>query len=191
NDFANVIDPYSAHSLEVWCAQVELEAGARMTVVTVRSLDGTSIESYAAKLFNEWGIEPESTNRGVLILLAVEEGQYRIQVGTGLEAILSPKTRDYMNEAAPFLNHRQYTTALELMTQRVASAIAAQAGARLKLPEDALAAQWAPTVQPYDVLVGAVTVMVSFGILVLAVVVTLKAVRKPGRATVKSLDILN
>src|ERR1051325_10190555 len=88
DDFARVIDPASREAIEQLASQIDQKTGAQIAVVTIRSLDGADIESYASDLYKQWGIGPKSSNRGVLILLAVNDRRYRTEVGYGLEPIL-------------------------------------------------------------------------------------------------------
>ncbi len=104
DDFAHVIDPASRKAIEQLAAQIDHKTGAQIAVVTVRSLDGEDIESYASDLYKQWGIGPKSSNRGVLILLAVNDHRYRTEVGYGLEPILPDgKVGGFGREAVPFL----------------------------------------------------------------------------------------
>jgi len=102
NDFAGVLDAGSAQRIAQICAQIEQKANAQIAVVTVHSLDGSDIESYAVDLYKQWGIGAKSTNRGVLILLTVDDHHYRVEVGYGLEPILPDgKVGDFGREAVP------------------------------------------------------------------------------------------
>jgi len=76
-----VIDAESAEAIRSLCEQIDHKARAQIAVVTIHSLDGADIESYAVDLYKAWGIGPKSDNRGVLILLAVNDRRYRIEVG--------------------------------------------------------------------------------------------------------------
>src|SRR5260370_42424514 len=94
NDFAGVIDAASSAAIRSLCEQIDHKAKAQIAVVTIHSLDGADIQSYAVDLYKAWGIGPKSDNRGVLILLAVNRHRYPIIVGYGLERILPKwKTR--------------------------------------------------------------------------------------------------
>src|SRR2546427_7248742 len=88
NDFAHVLDQQTVAQLDDICRQIDQKAHAQIAVVTINSLDGSDIESYAADLYKKWGVGDKSTNRGVVILLAVKDHRYRIEVGYGLEPIL-------------------------------------------------------------------------------------------------------
>jgi uncharacterized protein len=132
NDFAQVIDQDTVAQLDNICQQIDQKAHAQIAVVTVKSLDGSDIESYAVALFKKWGIGGKATNRGVLILLATQDHRYRIEVGYGLEPILPDgKVGGFGREAVPLLKQNDYSGAVSLMTSRVADVIAQDAGVQL------------------------------------------------------------
>ena len=109
NDFAHVLDVSTISQLDNLCQQIDSKARAQIAVVTVNSLDGFDVESYAADLFKRWGVGSKSTNHGVLILLAVKDRRYRIEVGYGLEPILPDgKVGGFGREAVPFLRQNDY-----------------------------------------------------------------------------------
>src|SRR5215467_12475501 len=80
-DLAGVVGTNKKASLEALCTELEQKTGAQLAVVTVRSLDGESVESYAVDLFKQFGIGAKRDNRGVLLLLAPNDRKYRIEVG--------------------------------------------------------------------------------------------------------------
>ena len=65
------------------------ETGVALVVVTDSALDGETIEKVAFDTFNEWGIGDEETGRGLLVLVAPAERQIRIEVGCGLETVVT------------------------------------------------------------------------------------------------------
>ena len=132
NDFAHVLDQATIAQLDNICQQLDQKAHAQIAVVTVNSLDGSDIESYAVDLYKKWGIGSKATDHGVLILLAVQDRKYRIEVGYGLEPILTDgKVGGFGREAVPLLRQNDYGGAVSLMTSRVADVIAQDAGIEL------------------------------------------------------------
>jgi uncharacterized protein len=132
NDFTHVLSSQTASELNDICQQLDQKAHAQVAVVTINSLDGSDIESYAVDLFKQWGIGSKSTNRGVLILLAIKDRKYRTEVGYGLEPILPDgKVGGFGREAVPLLKQGDYNGAVRLMTLRVADVIAKDAGIQL------------------------------------------------------------
>jgi uncharacterized protein len=144
NDFAHVLDQATVAQLDNICQQLDQKAHAQIAVVTVNSLDGSDIESYAVDLYKQWGIGSKATDHGVLILLAVQDRKYRIEVGYGLEPILTDgKVGSFGREAVPLLRQNDYGGAVSLMTSRVADVIALDAGLQLTGPRP----QTSPTPQ--------------------------------------------
>jgi uncharacterized protein len=133
NDFAGVLDAATQARLNDLCRQVEEKAQAQIAVVTVKSVDGQDVVSYAVALYQKWGIGAKGKDRGVLILLATQDRKYWITVGYGLEPILPDgKVGGFGREAVPLLRSGDYAGAVTLMTSRVASVIAQDAGVTLE-----------------------------------------------------------
>src|SRR3990172_7690478 len=89
HDFASILPAAEAQSLESLAQQVERETTAQLAIVTVASLEGMTVEQYAYTLFNSWGIGRRDVNNGVLLLVAPRERRMRIEVGYGLEPLLT------------------------------------------------------------------------------------------------------
>lgn len=68
--------------------ELERKTGAQIVVVTIPSLEGQALEAYATELFRQWGIGDKEKNNGLLLLCAVEDRQFRVEVGYGLEGDL-------------------------------------------------------------------------------------------------------
>lgn len=132
NDFAHVLDADTVRQIDDIAQQLDSKAHAQVAVVTVNSLDGRDIESYAVDLFKKWGIGSKATDRGVLILYAIQDRRARIEVGYGLEPILPDgKVGSFQREAVPLLRASDYSGAISLVTNRVAETIAQDAGIQL------------------------------------------------------------
>jgi uncharacterized protein len=132
NDFAQVLDSATIAQLDDICGQIDSKAHAQIAVVTIKSLDSSDIESYAVDLYKKWGVGSKSSNKGVLILLAVRDRKYRIEVGYGLEPILPDgKVGGFGREAVPLLRQNDYGGAVLVMTSRVAEVITNDAGIEL------------------------------------------------------------
>jgi len=139
NDFAGVLDAQARERLTGLCQEVEQKAHAQIAIVTVRRLEGVPIEDFSVNLATRWGIGPKASDRGVLILLAVDDHRYRVEVGYGLESILPDgKVGGFGREIVPLLRQRDYRGALLQLTSRIADVIAEDRGVtlgnRLPLP---------------------------------------------------------
>ena len=87
-DLANIIDSATESELDSRLNELERTTSSEVAVVTVPSLDGVAVEDYAVRLFKEWGIGQAKTDNGVLVLVAPNEREMRIEVGYGLEGVL-------------------------------------------------------------------------------------------------------
>jgi uncharacterized protein len=132
SDSANVLGQPARDQLAALLTELDQKAQAQIAVVTVKTLGGRPIEDYSIELATRLGVGPKGSNRGVLILLAVDDHRYRFEVGYGLEAILPDgKVGGFGREALPYLRRNNYEAALLLMARRVAEVIAADRGVRL------------------------------------------------------------
>ena len=88
-DAAHVLDAGTLAALDAKLAAQEAKATDQLVVATIPSLQGTSIEDYANRLFRAWQLGQAKKNNGVLLLVAPNERKVRIEVGYGLEGILT------------------------------------------------------------------------------------------------------
>ena len=87
NDFEEIIENKS--ELEAKIQNFEQQTGIEIAVLTTSDFEDTYIEDYAVRVFEEWGIGKEGEDNGVLIIVSKEQRESRIEVGYGLEPILT------------------------------------------------------------------------------------------------------
>jgi uncharacterized protein len=127
-DFAGVIDAESKQQMEQLSHQVYEQAHATIVVVTIHSLDGVSKEEFANDLYQRWKVGPKDTDRGVMLLLAINDRQRWIEIGYGLEGILNDaKVGDIGRTMVPYLQRGEYGPGLLEGEQQIANVIAADA----------------------------------------------------------------
>lgn len=88
-DQAGIIAPEVEASLTSKLEALEAGTSRQLVVVTVSSLQGLEIEEYGYQLGRTWGIGEAKRNTGVLLIVAPNERSVRIEVGYGLEGILT------------------------------------------------------------------------------------------------------
>ncbi len=89
NDYAGMLSSNEKEALEKKLDLFEKETTHEIAVVTIKSLEGDSIENFAVNLFSDWGIGKKDKDNGVLFLIAEKERKTRIEVGYGLEGALT------------------------------------------------------------------------------------------------------
>jgi uncharacterized protein len=89
SDFAGLLSQGAGSLLEAQLSRLEKDTGAEVAVVTVTELGGTTVEDYAVRLFEEWGIGKKNEDNGVLFLVALIDRKVRIEVGYGLEPVIT------------------------------------------------------------------------------------------------------
>lgn len=85
NDYANVISSQDEQEIIRYCSKLEDTTGIQLAVLTMPSLDGEDITSFAIRTCEAWGLGQKGNDNGALLLLACEERDLRIEVGYGLE----------------------------------------------------------------------------------------------------------
>jgi uncharacterized protein len=135
SDFANVMDASSKEQMEDLCKEVDEKAHAQIAVVTVHDLGGADVTQFTHDLFTKWGIGTKGTDRGILLLFAIQDHKRWIEVGNGLQGILNDaKVGDIGRSMVPQLQQGAYGAAALSGAQQVASAIAADAEVTLDAP---------------------------------------------------------
>lgn len=129
NDYAHVLSPDAVAKLDRICAELDhSKADAQVAIVTVRNLDGEDAADWANELEDKWQMGKKGSDRGVLVLLAVDDRKYRIDVGYGLEGILNDaKVGDIGRSMVPYLRAQNYDAAILSAVGRLAQVIAADA----------------------------------------------------------------
>jgi len=89
NDYAGILNEQTESTLETKLAQLEKEDSTQVVVATVSSIGDEDIESYSIRLAETWKIGQKGLDNGVIILVARDNRQVRIEVGKGLEATLT------------------------------------------------------------------------------------------------------
>jgi uncharacterized protein len=88
-DDAGVLDEATRQTIIDKLAAVEAKSGDQIVVVTLKSLQDTSIEDYGYQLGRAWGIGEKEKSNGALLIVAPNERKVRIEVGYGLEGALT------------------------------------------------------------------------------------------------------
>ncbi len=88
-DAAGVLPSATEAQLTARLAQLESATGRQLVVATVPALGGYEIEEYGNQLFRAWRLGDRARNDGALLLVAPTEKRVRVEVGYGLEGVLT------------------------------------------------------------------------------------------------------
>lgn len=128
NDFANVIDASSEAQLDALIRRLQGATGDVMVIATIRTFQPfADLQSYAVEMFENGGqgIGARGKDNGVLIVLAVDDRQVRIETGYGLEGFITDGfAGETSRSMVPFFREREYGRGLLAGATRVAQRIA-------------------------------------------------------------------
>jgi uncharacterized protein len=88
-DEAGIISASAEARLSARLADLERRTGDQLVIVTTPDLGGEAIGDLGLRLGNGWGVGQAGLNNGVLLIVAPQDRQVRIEVGYGLEGLLT------------------------------------------------------------------------------------------------------
>ena len=118
NDFAGVLKPADEQSIRTLLEGTRSQTGQEIVLVTIESVSdyadaGTTIESFATALFNDWGIGKKDSNNGVLILFANKDRKVRIELGAGFGSQYDAAMREVVDgRMLPYFRDGDYSRGL-------------------------------------------------------------------------------
>lgn len=139
SDFAGVLTPAARQQLEGLATELDQKAHAQLAIVTVKSLQGRPLEDFTIDLASRWGIgykgkthTDDKADRGILLFLAIQDRRSRIEVGYGLEPIITDgRAGSILRSMTPYLRKDDYDSAVLLGAESIASIIAHDTGVSL------------------------------------------------------------
>ncbi len=166
SDFAHVLSPEAIARLDSICEQLDhSQANSQIAIVTVHDLNGDDAADYANQLEDHWKMGNKGDNKYAMVLLAVADHKYRIEVGYGLEGILPDgKTGDIGRDMVPDLKASDYDGAVTVAVGEIAQVIADDA--KITLTQDQPAAppsQPPPQGIPVSKIILIILLLVFFG----------------------------
>ena len=89
NDYANMISGTSRARIENALKGFQASDSTQIAILTVPSLEGDSLEDFSIRVAQKWGIGQKGKDNGVLLLVTKAERKARLEVGYGLEGVLT------------------------------------------------------------------------------------------------------
>lgn len=133
-DLAGIIDDAVEAKLNRFLRELEQKTSAQMAILTIPDLAGQSIEDFSITVAHDrWKLGQRGKDNGVLLVVAVLDRKYRIEVGYGLEGVLPDSLvgsigRKYL---VPYFRNGDYSAGTYEATLVIANQIAAAAGVKI------------------------------------------------------------
>ncbi len=138
NDYADMISNDTQLSLEQTLVAHEKETSNQVVVLTIPSLQGDVLESFANRVFNTWKLGEADRDNGVLLLLTRAQGRIRIEVGNGLEGDLTDIQAGSIirKQIKPAVVEERYEDGITLGAEAILATIAQSYQRRTEAAED-------------------------------------------------------
>jgi uncharacterized protein len=171
-DEAGILDAETRTTLTASLTALEQKTTDQLVVVTLKSLQGTSIEDYGYQLGRQWQIGQKDKNNGVLLIIAPNERKIRIEVGYGLEGALTDAVTRLIieNSITPRIKVADYAGGIRRGVEDIIQVLSGDA----QEYQDRAAQQTAPdNVQPLPkaaVWSGIMAALVGLGLLIMCAI---------------------
>ncbi|KAA6320857.1 hypothetical protein EZS27_029423 [termite gut metagenome] len=120
-----ILDTYTLSQINEILQTLEADTKAEVAVVLLNSIGNNNIESFAVKLFEEWGIGKKHLDNGLLILFVLDKRAVRFEVGYGLEGVLPDAIckRIQMQTMIPEFKNGNYSAGILAGVERIVSIV--------------------------------------------------------------------
>ena len=124
SDFTNTLTQDEHQAFEAKLSAFEKETSSEISVVIIPGLEDDTIENFAVELFKEWGIGKQGKDNGVLLLVALNDRKVRIEVGYGLEGVLTDAQSSWIitNTIRPAFREEKYYEGLDAAVDQIIAA---------------------------------------------------------------------
>ena len=121
-DEAGVLTQDEINALTAQIDVYEAASGGQMAVLIIRSLYGDSVEDFSLAVAEKWKIGWQGEDNGVLLLLAMEDRESRLEIGYGLEGVINDaRAGDILRAMAPYMRKGQYAQAISFVISSVSA----------------------------------------------------------------------
>lgn len=133
-DLAGIIDNDAESKLNRYLRELETKTGAQMAILTIDSLEGQALEELSITIaHDQWKLGQKGKDNGVLVVVALNDKKYRIEIGYGLEGLLPDSLvgaigRQYL---VPSFKRGDYSTGIFAVAVVMANEIARDAGVEI------------------------------------------------------------
>ncbi len=133
-DLAGIIDDSVETKLNLYLRELEQKTTAQVVILTIKSLAGQPLEELSITIAHDkWKLGQKGKDNGVLLMVALKDRKYRIEVGYGLEGVLPDSLvggigRQYL---VPYFKKGDYSSGIYAAALVIANKIADDAGVKI------------------------------------------------------------
>lgn len=140
HDEAKVLSASVVDQLELELKQYEDSTSNQIAILIISSLDGDVLEDYSLRVAEKWQLGSKKNDNGVLLLIAVDDHKMRVEVGQGLEGVLTDahSNRIIRNEMAPNFRRGDYDAGVKAAVNSMIKAIGGEYSAEDPAEENTL-----------------------------------------------------
>jgi uncharacterized protein len=96
NDNAGVLNSNQERELESLLRSLESSTSAELAILIVTNLSGMSLEEYSMRVAEKWQLGKQDRDNGILLLVSINDRKVRLEVGYGLEDIVTDAKSSYI-----------------------------------------------------------------------------------------------
>ncbi|HHY16714.1 MAG TPA: TPM domain-containing protein [Firmicutes bacterium] len=134
NDYAGVLTTSDLENLNALVDSVLRQTGVTFAVAIVPDHGDESLEIYSANLYENWGIGEKDEDMGLLVVLSMEERGLRMEVGYGLEPVITDgRAGECLDKMLPYFRNEEYGKGLYAGLLNAAQYVADEAGIELQI----------------------------------------------------------
>ncbi|HLZ16023.1 MAG TPA: TPM domain-containing protein [Cyclobacteriaceae bacterium] len=128
HDDAHALKQETVDQLEKGLKTYEDSTSNQIAILIVQSLDNDVLEEYSLRVAEKWKLGKKGKDNGVLLLVAVDDHKMRIEVGQGLEGVLTDaqSNRIIRNEMAPEFRRGDYDAGIKAGINGIIKSIAGE-----------------------------------------------------------------
>ena len=141
HDDAKVLSAAVVDQLELQLKEYEDSTSNQIAILIISSLEGDVLEDYSMRVAEKWQLGSKKNDNGVLLLIAIDDHKMRIEVGQGLEGVLTDahSNRIIRNEMAPNFRRGDYDAGVKAAINSMIQAIGGEYSAEDPVEENSLA----------------------------------------------------
>ena len=187
NDFAGVFSEFEKGKLMTNAVEIANETkGIQVVVTTIKTLNGDTIENYAYNMYNQYSIGKD--DMGILILLATEDRQIRIEVGRAMEGYINDaKAGRFIDKyAIPYLAENKFNEGLISLQEALIKEIRSNINSKTTTGD---------TSEPIDIdwlaVFGVIATILVSGLVVVLVIYVVRTIKRKSKEKQDYIDSLN